>query len=222
MRPFVFVVPLAFGAWGCGAEGVSLGREEACVLDAKLVAAQQRSADVPLPACAIIGRNQLVNHGMESPAIASSSDCGGDFCQVAATQVSGWRTTGEAQVIEVWTDGYWGVPSPQGAQFVELDAQTPDTLYQDLVLSPGQPVYWSVLHRGRLGEETIEISMGPPEEPTSQGTLTSSERDWQEHSGIYLVGDEETVTRFSIASRTGTTQGNLIDRAELSPIESGP
>jgi len=163
-----------------------------------------------------------VNHGMESPTLASQSDCGADFCQVPATEVSGWRTTGEAQVIEVWTDGYWGVPAPEGAQFVELDAQTPDTLYQDLVLAPGEPVYWSVLHRGRLGEETIEISLGPPGEPTSQGSFTSSERDWQEHSGIYLVGDEETVTRFAIASRTGTTQGNLIDRATLAPIESAP
>jgi hypothetical protein len=222
MSPLTFAAALAFVAVGCGAQGVSLGSEEPCVVDAKLLAAQQRSPSAPLPACAGIGQNQLVNHGMESPAVAAVNDCPTDFCQVEATRVSGWRTTSEAQVIELWTDGYLGVPAGEGAQLVELDAETPDTLYQDVVLSPGEPVYWSVLHRGRLGDETIEVLLGPPESPVSQGTFTSSDQDWQEHSGLYEVGNEETVTRFSLASRTGTTQGNLVDHAVLAPVLAAP
>jgi hypothetical protein len=218
MSPLTFVAPLALVALACGAEGVSLGSEEACVRDAKLVAAQERSEGTSLPACAGIGRNQLVNYGMESPPLASVNDCT-DFCQVGATQVAGWRTTSEAQLIEIWTDEYWGVGAPEGTQFVELDAQTPDTLYQDVVLTPGEPVYWSVLHRGRLGKESIEVFLGPPESPISQGLFTSSDQDWQEHDGIYRVGNDETVTRLSLKSRSGTTQGNLVDHAVLAPIE---
>ncbi len=219
MSPRSFVAMLAFVALGCEAQGVSLGREDACALDARLAAAQERSPGVPLPACAALGRNQLVNHGMESPAVASVNDCPRDFCQVEATQVSGWRTTGQAQVIELWTDGYLGVPAAEGTQFVELDAETPDTLYQDVVLAPGEPVYWSVSHRGRLAEESLEVLLGPPESPVSQGSFTTSDRAWQEYSGIYRVGDDETVTRFALASRSGTTQGNLVDQAVLAPIE---
>lgn len=220
MSPRPFVAALALVALGCGAQGVSVGSEEACVLDARLVAAEERSAGASLPACAAIGPNQLVNHDMESPILTAVSDCQRNFCQVGATQVSGWRTTSEGQVIEIWTDGYEGVPAAEGTQFVELDAETPDTLYQDVVLTPGEPVYWSVLHRGRLGDETIEVFLGPRERPVSQGSFTSSDQDWQEYSGIYLVDADETVTRFSLASRSGTTQGNLVDHAVLAPIEA--
>jgi len=219
MSPFTFLATLALLALGCGSQGVSLGSEEACMPDPKLAAAQERFADVSVPACAAIGQNQLVNPGMESPPLSAISECA-DFCQVKATQVWGWRTTSETQVIEVWSDGYWGVPAAEGSQFVELDADTPDTLYQDVVLTPGKPVYWSVLHRGRLGTETVEVLLGPPERPISQGVFESTEEDWQEHSGVYLVGKNELVTRFSLASRSGTTQGNLVDHAVLAPIEA--
>jgi hypothetical protein len=219
MSPLAFVTALAFLALACGSQGVNLGSEDACSSDAKLVAAQKHSADLALPACAAIGQNQLVNPGMESPLLSASRDCGADFCQVKATQVWGWRTTSETQVIEIWSDGYWGVPAVEGAQFVELDAQTPDTLYQDIVLTPGELVYWSVLHRGRLGNESIEVLLGPPESPVSQGVFESSDEEWEEHSGLYRVGKNETVTRFSLASRTGTTQGNFVDDGVVAPLE---
>lgn len=220
MSHLPFVAALAFVGLGCGSQGVSLGSEEACMPDAKLVAAQKQSADVALPACAKIGQNQLVNPGMESPLLSAVGECGASFCQVKATQVWGWRTTSEKQVIEVWSDGYWSVPAAEGTQFVELDADTPDTLYQDIVLTPGELVYWSVLHHGRLGSESIEVLLGPPERQASQGVFESSERDWQEHSGLYRVGKNETVTRFSLASRSGTAEGNLVDNGVVAPIDA--
>lgn len=216
------VAALAFVALGCGARGVKVGDEAACEVDARLLAAAPQAGVALLPACATIGPNQLVNDRMESPTLASSDGCSIEFCQVAASRVPGWRTTSEAQVIEVWSDGYHGVPAAEGTQYVELDAQTPDTIYQDIVLTPGELVYWSVLHRGRLGDESIEILLGPPESPVSQGLFESSNADWQEHTGIYLVDSDEVVTRFSLASRSGTAEGNLVDRAVLAPIESAP
>ena len=213
------VAALSLVVLGCGTQGVSLGREDACLADPKLLAAQQSSGDASLPGCATVGVNQLVNQGMENPTVGSVSGCRRDFCQVPASQVWGWRTTSETQVMELWTDGYLGTPAAEGRQLVELDANTPDTIYQDVVLTPGEDVYWSVLHRGRLGDESIEVFLGAPESPASQGLFTSSDQEWQVHSGVYRVGSEETVTRFSLASRSGTSEGNLIDDAVLAPIE---
>ncbi|RYZ07614.1 MAG: hypothetical protein EOO73_11600 [Myxococcales bacterium] len=221
MSSLSFAFALAWLALSCGARGVSLGSEEPCVVDAQLLAARDSSPGESLPVCSTIGLNQLVNPGMENPLIGSVSDCPSDFCQVAASRVLGWRTTSEAQVIEVWADGYWGVPAAEGGQFIELDADTPDTLYQDLVLMPGELVYWSIRHRGRLGEESIEVLLGPPESPRLQGALTTSTEQWREYSGLYRVGADESVTRFSLASRSGTSQGNLVDLAVLAPVESG-
>lgn len=221
MRPLALVA-LALLPLGCGGEGVNVGAEEPCAIDESLARAQESAGGTALPTCATIGRNQLVNGNMESPALAALGDCPLDFCQIPAVTFSGWRTTSDAQVVEVWSDGYTGVPAPEGDQFVELDADTPDTLYQDLVLTPGELVYWSVLHRGRLADETIEVFLGAPDRPVSQGAFTSSDRDWQQHDGLYRVASDEDVTRFALASRSGTAEGNLVDRAVLAPIERGP
>ena len=57
---------------------------------------------------------------------------------------------------------YMGVPAPAGEQYVELDANSPDTLWQTARLAPGAAQYWSFLHRGRNGIESVELSIGPP------------------------------------------------------------
>jgi hypothetical protein len=210
---------LALFSLGCASRGVSLGSEESCVLDEKLAVAESNPGSAPLPTCATLGQNRLVNDGFESPRLGTVSDCPTSFCQVAVARVPGWRTTGDSQQIELWTDGYEDVPSGEAAQFAELDADTPDTLYQDIVLTPSELVYWAVLHRGRSGMENIEVFLGPPEAPASQGVFTSSTDDWQLHSGIYRLVDGEDVTRFALTSRSGTTEGNLVDAAVLAPIE---
>jgi hypothetical protein len=213
---------LALFSLSCASRGVSLGSEESCVPDEKLAVVQNEPGSAPLPTCATLGQNRLVNEGFERPRLGTVSECPATFCQVAVARVPGWRTTGDSQQIELWTDGYEDVPASEGRQFAELDADTPDTLYQDIVLAPTELVYWSVLHRGRLGMESIEIFLGTPESPVSQGIFTSSADEWQLHSGVYRLGEGEEVTRFALASRTGTTEGNLIDAAVLAPVEVGP
>lgn len=215
----LFLVNVALFALGCGAQGVSLGSEELCQLDPRVAAARERPGSPEVTACATVGQNRLVNAGFETPPVGLVADCASDFCQVPAAQVSGWRTTSEAQVIELWTDGYTDVPAPAEKQFAELDADTADTLYQDLVLTPGELVYWSVLHRGRAAVETMEVFLGSPESPASQALVTTSTDDWKVYRGLYRVPDDEAVTRFALTSRTGTSEGNLVDDAVLAPLE---
>lgn len=206
-------------AWlglGCDARGVSLGTEELCVLDRQLSIAQARSPDEHVSTCARIGDNRLVNAGFEMPLIT----CPENFCTFPAADVPGWQTSSADQVIEIWQDQYRGVPAGAGSQFDELDAHSPDTLWQELELPPGQLMYWSVLHRGRVGIETLEVLIGPPNAPTSQGDFPSGTDAWRLHSGLYRVAEEaEPVTRFALASRTGTAEGNLIDSVVFAAVE---
>lgn len=211
------LLAMAWLGLGCDARGVSLGTEELCVRDRQLAIAQAKSPDEHVSSCARIGDNRLVNSGFEVPPVI---ECKENFCAFAAAEVPGWQTSSADQVIEIWQDQYRGVPAGAGSQFDELDANSPDTLWQDLELPAGQLMYWSVLHRGRVGIETLEVLIGPPEAPTSQGDFPSGTDAWRLHSGLYRVAEEgEPVTRFALASRTGLAEGNLVDSVVFAPVE---
>lgn len=207
---------LALGlALACDPRGVSLGTEELCVPDAELAAAATDSNET-VSTCARIGENQLVNAGFETPVVACVQ---GNYCQFAAAEVEGWQTTSVDQVIEVWHSGHYDVPAPSGSQFVELDATSRDTLWQDLALPPGQLMYWSFLHRGRNVVERTEVLIGPPDAEVSQGVFSSAVDTWSLHSGLYRVGNDEPPTRFALVSRTGIMEGNLIDAVVFAPVD---
>ena len=199
----------------CDPRGVSLGTEELCVADSELVTAELDSAE-QVSTCARIGRNQLSNPDFELPVVTCQN---GSFCQFPAADTEGWQTTSESQVIEVWHDGYLGVPAPEGSQFVELDATSRDTLWQELALPPDQLMYWSFLHRGRVGVESVQVRIGPPDATVSQGVFSSPADVWDKHSGLYRVGAAEPVTRLELVSRSGLAEGNLVDNVVFAPVE---
>lgn len=202
-------------ALGCDARGIRVGTEELCVADEALLALAASTAE-SVSTCARIGENELGNAGFESPSITCEN---GLFCQFTVTDLGGWQTSSAAQVVEVWSDGHRGVPAPEGRQFVELDATSQDTLWQDVALSPGQLMYWSFLHRGRNDSESVELQVGPLDATTSQGTFTSATDAWYPYSGLYRVGSAETVTRFALVSLSGTTEGNLLDAIVFAPVD---
>jgi hypothetical protein len=210
------LLALAWLALGCDARGVSLGTEELCVLDRRIEVAQAHSPGEDVSTCAKIGDNRLVNASFEVPLVDT---CKGDFCSFPVADVPGWQTSSADQVIEIWQDQYRGVPSAAGNQFAELDANSPDTLWQDIELPPGQLMYWSLLHHGRDGIETLEVLIGPPDAPASQGTFSADVTAWQPHSGLYRVAEQgEPVTHFALASRTGLADGNLVDSVVFAPV----
>jgi hypothetical protein len=202
---------------GCDARGVSLGTEELCIADPALSLAQVHSDGEPVSTCARIGENRLFNAGFEAPVIGA---CGnGNFCQFSAAEVEGWDTTSADQLIEIWHDQHYDVPAPDGSQFVELDATSQDTVSQDVALPPGQLMYWSFVHRGRNGIESVELRIGPPDITSSQGVFTSAADAWYPYSGLYRVGDAERLTRFALVSRTGLAEGNLLDSIVFAPVD---
>ena len=201
-------------ALACDPRGVSLGTEELCVADADLVAAAAESTETVSP-CAAIGKNQLINPGFEVPVITCFANA---FCRFPAAEVDGWQTSSAQEVIEIWHDGYMNVPAPAGSQFVELNADSRDTLSQELALPPGQLMYWSFVHRGRNGIESVELRIGPPDAERTQRVISSPEDAWYPRSGLYRVGNDELRTRFALVSRTGAAEGNLIDSVVFAPV----
>lgn len=203
---------------GCDAQGVSIGTEALCIKDARLVAAERRSPAEPVSSCAVIGENQLANSGFEAPLVGPSCEETGLFCQFPAAEVGGWSTDSDEQVIELWGSGHMSVEAPEGSQFGELNARSRDTLHQELALPPGQLMFWSLLHRGRTGIDSMELQLGPPDALAIEATLSSPEDAWHSHSGLYRVADDEVRTRFALVSRSGEEEGNLVDAVVFAPV----
>jgi hypothetical protein len=201
-------------ALACDPHGISLGTEELCAADAELVVAAAESTETVSP-CAVLGKNKLINPGFEIPVVTCFN---ASFCRFPAAEVDGWQTSSADSVIELWHDGYMDVPAPDGSQFVELNADSRDTLSQQLALRPGQLMYWSFVHRGRNGIESVELRIGSPEAERSQRVVSSPEDAWYLYSGLYRVGDDEPMTRFALVSRTGIAEGNLIDDVVFAPV----
>jgi hypothetical protein len=213
-RTFVLAAVASCSALACDPHGVSLGTEELCEADAKLVVAAAESTETVSP-CAVIGKNQLINPGFEIPVVTCLN---ATYCRFPAAEVDGWQTSSPDMVMELWHDGYMDVPAPDGSQFAEMNANSRDTLSQQLALPPGQLMYWSFVHRGRNGIESVEVRIGSPEAERSQHVFSDPEDAWYSHSGLYRVGEDEPVTRFALVSRTGAAEGNLVDRVVFAPV----
>ncbi len=81
--------------------------------------------------------------------------------------ISCWNTTEE--FIEVWGDGFQNVPSYSGNQFIELNAHTVGTLFQDFTITPGSTTTITFAHRGRVGF-TNDMSVAIEPAPLGSGT----------------------------------------------------
>lgn len=199
----------------CDPRGVSVGSEESCVLPPELDPVT--ASDEALSPCAQIGENLLRNGGFETPPV---SDCQSTlYCHFPAAVVSGWQTTSPDQEIEIWHDYHRGVDAAQGSQFVELNAKSRDTLFQDLELAEGSVMYWSLLHRGRTGLDSLDVRIGPRGATQSQRQLSSGPDGWHSYKGLYRVGADEPVTRFELASLSGVAEGNLVDAVYFALVQ---
>ncbi len=141
------------------------------------------------------------------------------------TEVPGWHTDSPEHKIELWQNGFLGVPAAQGYQFAEIAGgrTTPVSLYQDVATVPGEELFYAFNHRGREGVDTMAMRVGPPGGPANFTRLvTSGNNNWQQVFGDYVVPSGQTETRFAFAwvraaqgSATGAV-GNLLDGVVVS------
>ncbi|UFR00293.1 DUF11 domain-containing protein [Streptomyces sp. Go40/10] len=145
-------------------------------------------------------RVALVNGSFEQPAVTDYEILPDASQTQAPKRVPGWLTTASDHRIELWRSGFSGVPSAEGAQFAELNANEVATLYQDLPTTPGSKLYWRLYHRGRLGQDTMALDIGAPGSPVEQRRFTDGNTAWGYYTGTYTVPAGQTTTRFSFRS----------------------
>ncbi|MEV3936373.1 GEVED domain-containing protein [Glycomyces sp. NPDC049804] len=157
----------------------------------------------------------LENGSFESPPITT-----GTFQLFHESAVPGWSTTASDGQIEMWVDGYNGVPAADGDQFAELNANVPSALFQDLATTPGATMAWALKHRGRLGTDVMRLDIGAPGGPlVTQGEMSDGTDAWGAYSGVYTVPAGQTTTRFAftaVAAAGGNDSfGNFLDDIEF-------
>ena len=128
-----------------------------------------------------------------------------------------WRTTASDNWIEIWSDGNGGVPSYSGNQFIELNANQVSTLFQNFTAIPGSSVKISFAHRGRSGNETISVSMGPVGGAyVPLDTFTTGTSAWAYYTVSYTFPNNG-VTNYSLRfnSLGGGSVGNFLDAISI-------
>lgn len=130
--------------------------------------------------------------------------------------VQGWRTTASDQMMEFWVvPNYENVPSYEGTQFIELNANLVSGVYQDYVTPQPTVFNYGFAHRGRQGTDTCQLLAGPPGGPYSPvHTATTGNTAWVYYTGTYTVPVGQTTTRFifqSVSSVGGVSVGNYLD-----------
>jgi hypothetical protein len=166
----------------------------------------------------------LQNGGFEVPAVPA-----GTFAFFDAIDVPPWQTTDTAGKIEIWGDGFQGVPAAEGVGFAEINANSTGTLYQDVVSVPGATMTWMLQHRGRGGDDVMRVLIG--DATTADVTsdtgwdyfspdLTDGVSAWGSHTDQYVVPAGQTCTRFGFrAISTGSgndSVGNFLDDVSFS------
>jgi len=167
----------------------------------------------------------LINGGFETPLISASTPVPVEtYTGVKLynqTDVPGWRTLGPSGAIELWQTITSGVPAHAGQQFNEVQGHSLHSIYQDVTSVPGSTIRWQFAHRGREGNDTIEVRLGSTTSTVAQSQFTTGTSGWRVYSGTYVVPANQTTTRFElkpISSVGGASVGNLVDAASLSVL----
>ncbi|MER6096099.1 hypothetical protein ABT154_09605 [Streptomyces sp. NPDC001728] len=145
-------------------------------------------------------RVALVNGSFEQPSVTDMAFLPDASQTQAPRHVPGWLTTATDHMVEVWHSGFNGVPSAEGEQFAELNANQVSTLYQDLPTTPGTKLYWRLYHRGRQGQDTMALDIGAPGGVVEQRSFTDGNTAWGYYTGTYTVPAGQTTTRFAFRS----------------------
>ncbi len=161
----------------------------------------------------------IVNESFEEIVIGPST-----YSITHEDNVPGWKTTASDNQIELWSDGFYGVPASDGNQFVELNANQTAALYQELCISGGSKVQWSVKHRGRSGTDVAAVKIGADlASATTVETMSDGTSSWGSYSGVYDVPAGQDTTFFifeAISTASGSNSvGNFIDDVVITILE---
>ncbi len=161
----------------------------------------------------------LTNGGFES-----NNPGGGGFpgFQIfTSANVPGWDSTNNE--IELWDSNYEGVPAFEGAVFLELLANSPSTLYQNICLVNGEILGWSFAHRARAGgpaTQTVRLQVANSGGTvlqtlaTQASTLTEAWNVNANSLGVAYSGATGTQ-RLQFSTPDTGVFGNFLDAVQL-------
>lgn len=136
---------------------------------------------------------------------------------VDASQVPCWQTTATDNQIEIWNNGFNGVPAYSGNQFIELNAYMVSTIFQNFIVAPGTAITISFAHRGRQGVDVLGLDIGPVGGPyTTLGSYSDGNTAWGYYTVNYTVpmglGNSYSLRFNSVSAAGGNPAvGNFLD-----------
>jgi hypothetical protein len=166
--------------------------------------------------------NVICNGGFDSTNVAGSS-----VVLVNASTFPCWKTTSTDNKIEVWANGYNGISSYSGSQFIEANATMHCTIYQDFTTNAGDHLSISFAHRARgSGIDSILVSVGPVGGPyTALGRFGDGISAWVYRTLNYAVpagmGNNYTLRFTTLYVGNGNNAiGNFLDAVKIcsSPV----
>ena len=181
----------------------------------------------------------ILNDGFEEPVIAGTSIpplatfSGGNILILRENDFPWWGTISNSPSsggnfdqrngIEIWNQNQTAISGTlpfEGNQFAEINAFVAGRLYQDFTVPAGTQIRWQVAHRGRAGDDTMGIFLGPPDNEVLQSVQTTPRTEWRVYSGIYTVPAGQDITRFALraqntAGGTESSVGNFVDDVRL-------
>ena len=153
----------------------------------------------------------IQNGSFETPAIGSWYKIMPDTDSSIA-----WKTTASDHKIEfarpsknmsAANSAYHTTTAVDGYQFAELCANQVGALYQTVSTYPGDTLNWGFSHKGRSGEDTMELWIGTPEDVTAVLDYYTSHNN----SVAGISGNTELSAKYNTISANGTrsyTDGN--------------
>lgn len=127
-----------------------------------------------------------------------------------------WRTTAPDGLIEIWSSGFLNVEAYSGNMFVELNANAPSALFQDLRVPLGSLVTLSFAHRARHNVDVMSVEIGQDDVFTFIDPAVADGETWGLHTyqfNLPTTGSNAFTLRFAAVS-TGSgdmTMGNFLD-----------
>lgn len=145
------------------------------------------------------------------------TNCNADNTIAFLGSFTAWTSN---DAFEIWGNGREGVPAYHASNFIEINANFPSTIYQDISTCPSTSYYWQIAHRGRLGTQTAVFEVGPIGGPfTTLATMTDG-TSWHLYSGNYSIPSGQTTTRIRVRGVDGGSIGNFVDAVGFVPAAS--
>lgn len=127
-----------------------------------------------------------------------------------------WNTTNIENEIEIWPDGYLGVPSYEGNTFAEVQCSLSfQALYQNITVGIGEQYQIQFAHRGRpLFSNTMQVGLSGSTGVVFFPTVyTGSTSSWD----FNLINFTSTENEYNLvfSGLTETDGGNFIDAVSV-------